>query len=607
MVNSGRRTISSFSSSTNGNMTTQEASATPSARPTSVSGRRYVRSREGCLTCKRRKVKCDEQRPRCSHCERLNLECKWRVMQRRTQAQVEMTGPTPEQNFASGTDHSPSNSAFQPSSHAVDEVFDYASFMWDSGDFWQQVTPGMSQNVGLDAHMLAAHTQVTFPDRNSFSTPFPPPSITQSNGSMSDKPALPAGSDKLMDFFISSVNPPILAEVEAQKKWLAMRQVIVEMANSSHMVHCAILAFSNILLCRRDGNWALAEQNYYENAVAEVAAQDISSLAEHSPAREYLLAALFFLSYIDILESRLDSAHSNLKRAYSLFQGSNKTSFSAVEKQLLLWIRLLDARAVSAGGDGLFLSKDDELLLVEASPASFDGEADDISRQDADGDIEDVLFQVLYQPGIVFYQKVQSFMGRISKIDPWHRTRGTVEDETEVMNAGAVIAADLRSLYEQRPPLMDYAVAGKLTEPHVSAHLAFVITRAFRTYLSHYYASKVHLHRVAYKALPLTAEAIDGLDNIRKLARQIVADSEPEDSLPVNMLWPLLMLGVEEQDANEKVWIKTQILRMEKVAGNARITAQVLEEVQTRQDAAKVRMDIRAVMHAVFNSCFAIV
>jgi hypothetical protein len=198
-------------------------------------------------------------------------------------------------------------------------------------------------------------------------------------------------------------------------------------------------------------------------------------------------------------------------------------------------------------------------------------------------------------------------MGRISKIDRWHRSRGTVEDEIEVMNIGAVIAADLRTLYEQRPPLMDFAVAGKLTEPHVSKHLAFVITRAFRTYLSNYYASKVHLHRVAYKSLPLTKEASEALDQIRRLARQIVADLDPDDTLPVNMLWPLLMLGVEEQDVNEKAWIRTQILRMEKVAGNARITAQVLEEVQARQDAAKTRMDIRSVMHAVFNSCFAIV
>jgi hypothetical protein len=430
------------------------------------------------------------------------------------------------------------------------------------------------------------------------------------SGSISDlaKSSLPPGSEKLLEFFTQTAVPPILAEVESQKKWSAMRHVVVDMAKNSRMVYCSILAFSQLLLCRKDPTWVVSEQSHYENAVAELQNHERFPLTEHSSQRQRLLAVLFFLSYVDILESRLDAAHSHLKRAYDIFQAGAKHSFNSVEKQLLLWIRLVDGRAVSAGGDGLFLSKADELVLVEASPASFDGDTEETPRHEVtDGDVEDVLFQVLYQPGIVFFQKVQSFMGRISKIDPWHRSRGTVEDEIEVMNIGAGIAADLRTLYEQRPPLMDYAVAGKLIQPHISAHLAFVITRAFRTYLSNYYACKVHLHRVAYKTLPLTKEASDALEQIRKLARDIVAETDTEEALPVNLLWPLLMLGVEEQDPEERMWIKAQMTRMERVAGNARITAQVLEEVQARQDAAKMRMDIRSVMHAVFNSCFAIV
>jgi hypothetical protein len=421
---------------------------------------------------------------------------------------------------------------------------------------------------------------------------------------------LPADNHRLMDYFIHAVTPPILAEVETQKKWFAMRQNLVKMANASRMVRWALLAFANTMLCRRDGAWMASQQNHYDNAAAEVVTSEKEnsiSLAQHSPHRQNLFATLFFLSYVDLLEGRTEAAQSNLQRAYGFFQQSQKGSFVSVEKQLLLWIRLVDARAVSAGGEGLFLSKDDEALLV-ASPASLAGDSPQPGNDDrADGDIEDVLFQVLYQPGIMFFQKVQSFMGRISKIDPWHRARGTVDDETEVMNEGRAIAEDLRTLYDQRPLLMDYAVAGKLMAPHVSAHLAFVITRAFRTYLSNYYASKIHLHRVAYKVFPLTEEASDAVNQIRRLARLITEGLDSDDALPVNMLWPLLMLGSEEQEPEERAWIKTQIVRMERVAGNAKITAQVLEEVQARQDNTKMRVDIRSVMHAIFNSSFAIV
>lgn len=508
---------------------------------------------------------------------------------------------------------------------AVDQMFDYASFMWDGGDMWPTSTDfGVASALPPPTVPSVYHEQsaaqlphrspdVSFPDGGLVAAPSEPCTRSDTSpGTQDGGEALPTSdAHRLMDYFIHAVTPPILAEVETQKKWFAMRQVLVKRASASRMVRWAVLAFSNLLLCRRDGAWMASSNNYYESAAAEVQASDgaLSSLVEHSARREDLLATLFFLSYVDILEGRLDAAHSNLKRAFAIFQNGREGSFGALEKQFLLWIRLLDARAVTAGGEGLFLAQDDEAMLVQASPASLDLDGPEGGPDEqVEGDIEDILFQLLYQPGILFFQKVQSFMGRISKIDPWHRSRGTVEDEREVMNVGAAIASDLRALYEQRPLLMDHAVAGKLTAPHVSAHLAFVITRSFRTYLSHYYASQVHLHRVAYKTFPLTREAREALAQIGRLTRLIAAGLDGEDdALPVNMLWPLLMLGSEEQDPEARAWIRAQILRMERVAGNARLTAAVLDEVQARQDASKTRADIRAVMHDTFNSCFAIV
>ncbi|KIH92301.1 hypothetical protein SPBR_02344 [Sporothrix brasiliensis 5110] len=651
-----------------------------------------------------------------------------------------------------------------PPTHAVNQVFDFASFMWDSDDVWQDVRHQMGVG-GLIADMggVPGLTGATLNQTNGTgstttdgngnliqhqqrATDIHGNTPTQRRLSLSPQTveAPVAENYRLMDYFIHAVTPPILAEVETQKKWLVMRHVLVGRANVSSMVRWAILAFSNFMLVQREGAWMASRQNHYENALAEVlaamemaataavlldggqrqddtnrhgndenvpgtsgttesttisaatnhgnttdkgastnghagvnvgyaaagvaapndanglnqnkngnsklhgrfltgsvqarapAAQPVLSLARSSAHRENLLATLFFLSYVDILEGRIDAAHANLKRAHDILKSSEKGGkFSAVERQFLLWLRLLDGRAVSAGGEGLFLSTDDEGLLAETPPAgaleaelgqmdsdacgaanggpvrtmgSTDGKiATPTGIEPPQDDIEDVLFQILYQPGIHFFQKVQSFMGRISRIDPWHRSRGTVEDEIDVMNIGAAIAKDLRTLYDNRPMLMDYAVAGKLTAAHVSAHLAFAVTRSFRTYLCNYYASKVHLHRVAYKTLPLTQEATEALAQIRRLARLLVEALDAEDALPANMLWPLLMLGSEEPDPVERVWIHTQIMRMQTVAGNSKITAQVLAELQARQDAAQARVDIRSVMHAIFNSCFAIV
>ena len=39
--------------------------------------RARLRVKSGCDTCRRRRKKCDEQKPVCGHCERLGLRCTW--------------------------------------------------------------------------------------------------------------------------------------------------------------------------------------------------------------------------------------------------------------------------------------------------------------------------------------------------------------------------------------------------------------------------------------------------------------------------------------------------------------------------------------------------
>ncbi|EHA47068.1 hypothetical protein MGG_17623 [Pyricularia oryzae 70-15] len=635
--------------------------------------RRAVRSKNGCLTCRRRKVRCDENRPHCGHCQRLNLACQWRMSSATTDGATTSSDARPSpaaprtharrpreervsnpQNASTpclrramrglGSQQAQGHAPATLQASGVDQFFDYATFLWTDGGLlghteleldsdW--MTPDNQGHVDLDFSLVSSATR-----------PSESRAVRHTGQSLSppaapgDETALQGADGDLLRYFVNSVVPPLL-EVETQKKWNTMRHVLLSMATTSSMVRSAILAFASLLRCRRETPWMQTTQVHYQAASDELArAGDTSDqdLVKYSKKRKDLLATLFFLCYIDILEERMDTTHANLKRAYEVFSLGHGSDFDPVEMQILSWIRLLDARAVSAGGDGLFLNDKDENLLVQPSPATADNPDDELTHPS--NDIEDVLFELLYQPGHIFYQKVQSFMGRISKIDPWHRTRGTVEDETEVMNIAAAILKDLRALYDNRPKLMDHAVAGQLKAPHVSFEIAASVTRAFRAYLANFHASKVHLHRVAYKQLPLTADTKDALVQIRLLAQLMVdefSDSDgqlspgqqntastgtetgPEgtlisgplgqtsESLPVTLLWPLLMLGSEEKDPNEREWIRGQIIRMEKVASNARATAQVLEEVQRRQDLTNTRQDIRSVMHAVFSRDWAIV
>ncbi|KAI3621551.1 c6 zinc finger domain protein [Moniliophthora roreri] len=55
----------------------------------------HTKSKRGCLTCRKRRIKCDETRPTCRNCYRRNLECVQRPknedhQERRQQQQQEM-------------------------------------------------------------------------------------------------------------------------------------------------------------------------------------------------------------------------------------------------------------------------------------------------------------------------------------------------------------------------------------------------------------------------------------------------------------------------------------------------------------------------------------
>jgi|SRR5688572_30200035 hypothetical protein len=116
--------------------------------------RRPARSKTGCTTCRVRKVRCDETRPRCSHCFRLNLECRWRPppsqASRRLDPQAvasqhrgSVTTAQGHQGHSakgmgkslsppSSTEGAGDNVSLQPHLGAMDQMFDYASFMWDA-------------------------------------------------------------------------------------------------------------------------------------------------------------------------------------------------------------------------------------------------------------------------------------------------------------------------------------------------------------------------------------------------------------------------------------------------------------------------------------------
>ncbi|RJE25259.1 C6 finger domain protein [Aspergillus sclerotialis] len=543
---------------------------------------KYRRSRNGCLTCKRRKVRCNEQRPQCFRCQRLSLECVWKDT---------IQQQSPSKDIRSGTSPASNDTALQvdgPSPSAA--LFDFAqSVMNPPEDFslFQDIyLPDCSHFGTVPARALSTNLGLSSPH-------VPPQSPPQS----------PIGDVDVEDSIPLHV-PPILEPIESGPKGASVRALFDSLAASSPMVRYSIAAFAAIQYYTAKGK--ADYQQYYDKAAGELSERFHKSgrgAAVNSNELRYVLTTIFFLTYINLLTGRLDLAYLNLAKAHNALQASESRSLDSTEQRIISWIRLLDARAASAGGEGCLVNDTSGIYPstpTSTSPSSISGSEGSTPIYSS----HEVIYDMLCQPGIAFFQEVQTITGRITRIAHYHRSRGSVEDETEVMAIAANILRDLSSLYDRRPSLMDHAVSGDISSDTLAEPLASAIVRSFQTYLANFYACYINLHRVAHRCLARSKAVITAIKQIKEIMHFMVRSNE---SIPVNMLWPLFLWGSEEDDEVECQWILETIRGLQHAVTNANMAADVLQEVQRRQREAGARVDIRSVCLELFNVTFAIV
>ncbi|EPS32981.1 hypothetical protein PDE_07942 [Penicillium oxalicum 114-2] len=133
-----------------------------------MSGRNAPRSKNGCSTCRRRKVKCGEERPVCARCLNLNLHCEWGIPVKRARgAQARPLQPAPAtHDLDPNTVLVPSFGDETPCSIDV-RLRDSSPASW-SGDLLYARSPQLSwlfcPPVGQSSFCPSLSTPLTVPD-----------------------------------------------------------------------------------------------------------------------------------------------------------------------------------------------------------------------------------------------------------------------------------------------------------------------------------------------------------------------------------------------------------------------------------------------------------
>jgi hypothetical protein len=254
---------------------------------------------------RRRKVRCNEQRPRCSHCERLNLDCTWNrtTNQRpssalRHEPDIIQTQSTPFVEFSPG----PFHGFFDSSSGSTwDEAMLMTPNSWT--DYAPLPNELLPQSMGGSWH---PPTLVT--SQRPGSTPSTNQIAGGDQSAVADASPLSTDSehDYLMTAFLQMLMPPILAPVEIGPKWESTRSFFASMSAESSIVRLAIMAFSAFQMQRYNADKQFDYRSLYINAATELHTVLSSSTPAGTAQKglKHVLAALFLLTYTDVSTPR---------------------------------------------------------------------------------------------------------------------------------------------------------------------------------------------------------------------------------------------------------------------------------------------------------------
>ncbi|KAH8427227.1 Zn(II)2Cys6 transcription factor [Aspergillus melleus] len=559
------------------------------------SGRSGPRRRTGCLTCRARKVRCDEAKPNCANCVRLHLQCSYKTIvpglvarrnghgQKRVRTVASPAPDGPDLNFFNtvlrpderrrqslhahlpeqGQQLAPESPARSSSARDFQGAFDMLGFIGEINSDLEQKHLDLTN--GLSEFPLAVDIPSFVQAENRPIEDIPTVDSGYSDAGQNDlsidmgRPETNATyQDQLIAYFLNSEAPPtIFGPVGLD--WGYIRGVIASLSRECSVLLNSIYCYSDIHKAVKEGKgWRMASR-FHQQASSEIQMYIQEPLNVSKLKRIFTAVFLLMMAESMATPESWRPETSYLHSAYLLLQQyHNQTkTWIGFGHLIVSWVSLLDVKALIAGRGG-----DPLLNLGTLSKPTTN------NLEPADGHEEErsLVFQPAYlvqhaitAPAFHFFTQTQQVIRRIVSIDLHHRSRGTVSDEFDVLQIAHQVNADLESLWNTRPRILDIY---NRPETHLFDTLrpavAIQICRTFRQYVANFLAIFIYLHRVAFVIYPRTDRVHRAVDQIIQLA---TVEASGASSLPIGFLWPLFVAGLEGSH-EQRAWIVKAMQRM---------------------------------------------
>lgn len=383
------------------------------------------------------------------------------------------------------------------------------------------------------------------------------------------------------------------------------------------------------------------------------------------------------LTLIQVLRDDQGTHHSTFPTDVSESIIGSQSNWNASSKRLLHWLNSFDAKASHLGGRQLLTPKSLEIVFRYRFEANDD--EDDESLGDSNESCPKPttelternslpfsstgksrsgetfpkprplpslhtarmsILSAIVQPAAEFHLVSQSFSRRIGSHDRHHRTRNTVEDEFEVVTACQGFDAELKSLWKQRPRVMDLTREQlvSLLQPDMARRVEELLC----VYAAGFWTHFLYIHRVAWWNLQHSETAKRAVEETWQMLRRSVGASHDENEENMNaqtldavihpgLMWPIFLFGCECYEPYQQQWTVAQLRALAEASGatpnasidttsilgtstpqqkgaqNAMRAAALLEEIIRRQNKTRTRADGKYVSHDLFGCHFTII
>jgi hypothetical protein len=543
------------------------------------------RVRSGCLTCRSRKIRCDELRPICDNCTKFGKRpCVYKSKRLQRPSATTLDSQKESGHTSEIREISRTNCSVSPTSSVLKDQSDLLeplrhAIATPSEDLHNGIlSPDIPMSWG--SSLRRPNDMSIKVDDIDFDSISPSTLISRDIKLTTTMDFLTAGEVPLQlsfSFFAETVDFPPITPFDTVN-WQQFKLNAIDLGMSNSAVASAIIAISALYKAQSYGlplSNALALHEASHNAY-EKSLNDENHHFSTTLVATFLLCLFQFVHY-EAVPHLQKPGEEFLRRLRHWAE--DISSHSELSSRIIIWLRILHATTIRGGGVGLISDSVCSLL-----PPYKAGTPNLTLTSNYRSDTSTQLIQTLSISIFEFYFQLQVISGEIAKLTHYHRSRTTGMDQEEVVQQVELAKNKLHALYKSR------SATQSQTPKDLRCHLAPQIANSLISLIglctAAYHAEFVELDRLLGDPVSKSTEARQAMDRIQEI---IDGDWNvyDEDKLNSGYLRPLFLYAIECMDHHQNHWaveklrqIKSPICRSDFFASFGK----ALSDAQLRKD-----------------------